>query len=272
MSDEKKVVLITGASSGLGRACAAHLVTQGFTVFGTSRQPVEMPTGVQPIALDVTNDVSVEQAVTAVLKKAPRIDVLVNNAGMGIAGSIEETTIEEAKRQFEVNFFGVMRLCQQVIPLMRGQGNGRIINISSMAGMVGLPFQGLYSASKFALEGFSEALKLEVEAFGIEVVVVQPGDFRTRFTASRKLVEAAQGSHGYSPLFQRVLQRYVEEENNGADPSLVADLLHRIILARAPRFRYRVGVWSQRFYVGLRPFLPNKYFTNLIATFYGLRD
>lgn len=270
MPDEKKVVLITGASSGLGRACAAHLVTQGFTVFGTSRQPVEMPTGVQPIALDVTNDVSVEQAVTAVLKKAPHIDVLVNNAGMGIAGSIEETTIEEAKRQFEVNFFGVMRLCQQVIPLMRAQGNGRIINISSLAGTIGLPFQGLYSASKFAMEGLSEALRLEVVAFGIQVILIQPGDFRTRFTASRKVVAAAADSPVYGTRFQRVLQNYVAGENNGADPRLVADLLHHIILAGSPRFRYRVGAWSQRLFVGLRPFLPDKLFTRLLADYYDL--
>lgn len=270
MPEKKKVVLITGASSGLGRACAAHLAAQGYTVFGTSRQPVEMPAGVQPVALDVTNDVSVAQAVTAVLKKAARLDVLVNNAGMGIAGSVEETTLEEAKRQFEVNFFGAMRLCQEVIPVMRGQGNGRIINISSMAGTVGLPFQGLYSASKFALEGLSEALRLEVAPFGIQVVIIQPGDFRTRFTASRAVVAAAQNSQAYGPRFTTALQRYVAEENNGADPQLVADLLHRIIRARSPRLRYRVGAWSQRLFVGLRPFLPEKFISQLLANFYGL--
>lgn len=267
---EKKVVLITGASSGLGRACAANLVGKGFTLFGTSRQPAEMPTGVQPIALDVTNDVSVAQAVTAVLKKAPRIDVLVNNAGMGIAGSIEETSIEEARRQFEVNFFGAMRLCQQVIPVMRKQGNGRIVNISSLAGTIGLPFQGLYSASKFALEGLSEAMRLELEPFKIQVVVIQPGDFRTRFTASRSVVEAAQNSQTYGSRFATALQRYVAEENNGADPHLVAELLHRIILARSPRLRYRVGAWSQRAFVGIRPFLPDKLFTRLLANYYDL--
>ncbi|MAU01520.1 MAG: short-chain dehydrogenase/reductase [Anaerolineaceae bacterium] len=271
MPEQAKVVLITGASSGLGRACAAHLAAKEYIVFGTSRQPAAMPVGVQPIALDVTNDASVEQAVTAVLKRAPRIDVLVNNAGMGIAGPIEETTVEEAKRQFEVNFFGVMRLCQQVIPVMREQGNGRIINVSSMAGVVGLPFQGLYSASKFAMEGFSEALRFELDPFNIQVVVVQPGDFRTRFTASRRVVADAFASPVYGALFQRVLQRFEAEENSGANPQLVAELLHRIILAKSPRFRYRVGAWFQRFYVGLRPFLPEKFFANLIATHYGLR-
>lgn len=272
MPDDKKVVLITGASSGLGRACAAHLVAMGFNVFGTSRQPVEMPVGVQPIALDVTNSVSVEQAVTAVLKKAPRIDVLVNNAGMGIAGSVEQTNIDEAKRQFEINFFGAMRLCQQVIPVMRGQGNGRIINISSMAGDIGLPFQGLYSASKFALEGLSEALRLELAPFGIDVVVVQPGDFRTRFTDSRKVTEAAQSDSVYSHRFKTILQRYVDEENNGADPQLVADLLHQIILAKTPRFRYRVGAWSQRFSVWLRPFLPEKIYFRLLTNYFKLDE
>lgn len=270
MSDEQKVVLITGASSGLGRACAAHLVAKGYTVFGTSRQPVEMPAGVQPLALDVTSDVSVAQAVSAVLKKANRIDVLVNNAGMGIAGSIEETSIEEAMRQFEVNFFGALRLCQQVIPVMRGQGNGRIVNISSMAGTIGLPFQGLYSASKFALEGLSEALRLELEPFDIQVVVIQPGDFRTRFTDSRSVVEASQNSQTYGNRFATALQRYAAEENNGADPHLVAELLHRIILARSPRLRYRVGAWSQRLFVGIRPFLPDKLFSRLLANYYNL--
>ncbi len=189
---------------------------------------------------------------------------------MGIAGPTEETTIEEAKRQFEVNFFGVMRLCQQVIPVMREQGNGRIINISSMAGTIGLPFQGLYSASKFALEGLSEALRLELEPFDIQVVVIQPGDFRTRFTASRSVVDAAQASQAYRTRFTTALQRYVAEENNGADPQLVAELLHRILLAKSPRFRNRVGAWSQRFFVGLRPFLPDKLFFRLLADYYDL--
>lgn len=150
---------------------------------------------------------------------------------------------------------------------MRRQGNGRIVNISSMVGIIGFPFQGLYSASKFALEGFSEALRLEVEPFGIQVTLIQPGDFRTHFTASRKVVEAAQTSPVYGARFARALQKYGMEENNGAVPQLVADLLHHIILPR----RLGCGAWSQRFFVGLRPFLPEKLSANLIATYYGLR-
>ncbi|MGC8873617.1 MAG: SDR family NAD(P)-dependent oxidoreductase, partial [Chloroflexia bacterium] len=158
---EKPVVLITGASSGIGLACARYLADRGYRVFGTSRHPEACPPEPFPmIQMDVCDDASVLRGVEAVRERAGRIDVLVNNAGIGYGGAIEDTSLEEAHRQFETNFFGALRLCRAVLPIMRAQGSGLIVNMSSIGGLIGLPFQGLYSATKFALEGMSEALRL----------------------------------------------------------------------------------------------------------------
>src|SRR5690606_35507590 len=164
MSTNPKVVLITGASSGLGRATARLLAERGYRVFGTSRRPpADAPTGgVEPLALDVCADASVAACVQTVLARAGRIDALINNAGYELGGALEEATLEEAQRQFETNFFGAVRMIRAVLPAMRRQGGGRIVNVSSLAGLAPVPFLGLYSASKFALEGYSEALRHEV--------------------------------------------------------------------------------------------------------------
>ncbi len=143
--------------------------------------------------MDVCDERSVAQGVAEVVAKARRIDVLVNNAGIGVAGALEDHTLEDVRFQFETNFFGAFRLCREVLPQMRAQGGGLIINVSSMAGLSALPFQSTYSAAKFALEGMSEALRMEVRQFGIDVCLVEPGDFRTGFTASRRLTERARG-------------------------------------------------------------------------------
>ncbi len=199
---EGKVVLVTGASSGIGQAIAGELAARGWRVFGTSRSGAAVPTpGVEMIALDVDDDTSVERAVAAVLARAGRIDAIVNNAGWAIMGAVEDTAIAEAKAQMETNFFGVLRLCRAVLPVMRRQGGGTIVNISSLSGLFGTPFSGLYSASKFAVEGMSEALHIETRKLGIRVVLIEPGDHASALAASRRIVRAAATNPAYRDAF-----------------------------------------------------------------------
>ena len=185
MTGPQRVALVTGASAGIGASCAAFLAAKGYRVYGGARSAV-MAEGVEPLILDVTDDVSVARAIETILARESRLDVLVNNAGFGIAGAIEDTSIEEAREQFEVNFFGVLRMCRAVLPVMRRQKSGYIVNIGSIGGLIAIPFQGFYSATKFALEGFSESLRMEVRPFGIQVVLIEPGDHRTAFTQNRR--------------------------------------------------------------------------------------
>jgi len=179
MINNQRVVLVTGASSGIGKCCAEYLAKQGYRIYGTSRRAVSTDTRqrssnanlFQMIRMDVTDDVSVKQGIDHIIAEESCIDVVVNNAGFAIIGSLEDTTIEEAKSQLDTNFFGALRVCRAVLPTMRKQNAGYIVNISSIGGLIGLPFQSAYSASKFALEGAMEALRLEVKPFGIQVVL-----------------------------------------------------------------------------------------------------
>jgi NAD(P)-dependent dehydrogenase (short-subunit alcohol dehydrogenase family) len=174
--ENNRVVLVTGASSGIGLSCAAHLAERGFRVYGTSRRPAAGPESrVTMLTADVTDDHSVEHLVGTVLDREQRLDIVVNNAGMALAGPVEKTSIEEAKRQLEVNFFGAFRVCCAALPAMRSQRSGYIVNIGSIGGLVALPYQAMYSASKFALEGLSESLRMEVRPFGVRVVIIEPG-------------------------------------------------------------------------------------------------
>ena len=182
------IILITGITSGFGRAMAERLHADGHTVYGTHRNATEFIPGVRYIKADAQNEQDCEAAVKQVLDAEGRIDVFINNAGMGIGGPLEFTSLEDAQRQMDVNWMGMVRFLHWVVPAMRGQGGGKIICFSSIGGLMGLPFQGLYSASKFAIEGYCEALRLETKAFGIKVVVIEPGDFATNFTAKRKSV------------------------------------------------------------------------------------
>ena len=195
--------------------------------------------------MDVLDERSVREAIGSVVEHEGRLDVLVNNAGIGVAGSIEDTSIEEVMLQFDTNFFGAIRVIQAVLPHMRERSCGRIINIGPMAGQLGMPYQGHYSATKFAIEGITEALRLEVRQFGIDVVVIEPGDFKTAFTDNRIVAEAA-NTGPYAEQCRKTLDVYANDEINGADPKLVAELVERVIGERAPKIRYMVGMFSQK--------------------------
>ncbi|WAS91229.1 SDR family NAD(P)-dependent oxidoreductase [Nannocystis punicea] len=268
---EGAVVLITGASSGFGEAAARLLAARGAKVFGTSRRaaPGETRDGFTMLPLDVRSDASAAACVDEVVRRAGRIDVLVNNAGYALAGAVEETAIDEAKAQFETNFFGTARMMRAVLPIMRAQGGGRIVNVSSLAGLVGVPFHAYYSATKFAIEGLSEGLRQEVRRFGIHVSMIEPGDFKTAGTAARE--RAAAGLDAYAATRDRAIDIMARSEQSGPDPIGFARLLLRILEAPRPRLRYRLGndaVWVPR----ARRLIPESLFEWLMRNNYEMNE
>ena len=249
MPDDPKAVLITGASSGIGRASALYLAERGYRVAATSRALSRLeglrresgPTGnIHCVELDVDSDRSVSEAVASVIEAYGRIDVLVNNAGYG--GPVQSFSMEELESQFETNFFGAFRMIKAVLPSMTAQGSGTIINVSSVEGRLVTPFSGGYAASKFALEGLSEAMRYELWPQGIRVAVVEPGLFATDFHDSQVESAAAESpALPYGPVIARYRERRGRYDRFAKDPVRVARVIHRIIRSRRPRFRYPVG-------------------------------
>src|SRR2546422_2098923 len=266
----EKVALVTGVSSGIGRATAELLSGRGFRVFGTMRRPSEThgPWGsVEIVPLDVRHEESIRSCVRRVHEQAGRIDALVNNAGYALIGSLEETSMEEAKALFETNFFGVLRMSQAVLPIMREQGYGRIANIGSVAGVLPMPYQGIYAASKHALEGYSESLDHEVRQFGIRVSVIEPGFTQTNIAQNAPL--AGQAIAAYAAERGRVVDVVRESTTNGEDPVKVASIVLEALTTRSPRLRYLAGRQA-RLISGLRNFAPDKLFDRGLRKQLGL--
>ena len=234
------VILITGISSGFGLATAQLLAEEGHTVYGTVRREVEPLPRVHYLKMDVRDREAVKETVKQVVDQEGRIDVLVNNAGMGIGGPVEFATEEEIREQMDTNFIGLVHFVTAVLPYMRVQGSGKIIAISSIGGLMGLPFQGFYSASKFAIEGYCEALRLETKQFGIKVVVVRPGDFSTGFTGSRRKTVNADASRIYTSYAKSML-KVEHDETGGLKPQVLAHKISRIIRKKNPRYGYVVA-------------------------------
>src|SRR5262245_44129760 len=253
----QKVVLITGASTGVGQSTARLLSHNGYKVFGTSRNPAAAAgiPNVQMLALDVTSDDSVAACVKAVANDIGRIDVLVNNAAYELAGALEETSIEEAKAQFETNFFGVVRMVKAVLPFMRQQKHGQIINVSSLSSLTAIPFLGLYSASKFALEGYTEALRHEVKPFNIQVSLIEPAFLKTPMMNNRQI--AAERMREYDLWRQRALNAIRAYEEKAPGPELVAETVLEIIAHDRPRLRYVIGRQAKSI-TRLRRLLPER--------------
>jgi NAD(P)-dependent dehydrogenase (short-subunit alcohol dehydrogenase family) len=239
----QKVALITGASAGLGRACADTLDQRGWQVVGTSRRGLAGSwTG---LVMDVDDDEAVRRGVDGVVATHGRLDAVVAAAGWGLAGPVEETPIADAKAQIETNLWGVVRVVQAALPHFRRQGGGRVIVIGSIGGVIGIPFQAFYSASKFALEGYVEALAYEVAPFNVQVCVVEPGNFKTNFTAARRDVDLTADSP-YRAATAKAIGRMARDEQRGADPRLVGELVARLLeVKRMPR-RVTAGKVDER--------------------------
>jgi NAD(P)-dependent dehydrogenase (short-subunit alcohol dehydrogenase family) len=221
------------------------------------------------VALDVTEDTSVLACVAHIIAAEGRLDVLINNAGVGVCGSVEDTAIDEARWQMETNFFGPVRMINAVLPVMRTQGRGRIITVSSLAGLAALPYQPFYSASKFAIEGLNEALRLELGASGIDATTINPGDFKTGFTAARVFTRSARSGR-HAEQLAKTVAIYERDEMNGADPSRVAELALRLVEADRVAVRYAVGRFDQRFGMLLKRWLPATMFERLMKVTYSL--
>lgn len=246
MTQRSPVVLVTGASSGIGQAVASAFAAKGFEVFGTSRNPqrTEPIAGVELVQLDVTDAASVTAAVATVIQRAGRIDVLVNNAGSGVLGAAEESSITQAQQLFDTNFFGLVRLTREVLPHLRAQGSGRIINIGSVLGLLPAPYGALYAASKHAVEGYSESLDHETREFGVRVSVVEPGYTNTSFEANA--TDADSPIDSYAPIREHAKHVLAKAVRAGDDPAVVAQAVLKAATSRTPKVRYPAGPLARR--------------------------
>lgn len=270
---KERIILITGATSGFGKRAAEYIASKGYTVFGTGRRAPEgsIENNVHLLRMDVTDPDSVQRAVERIISKHGKIDVLINNAGSGIAGSLEMASTEDIHLQMDTNFYGTVNVTKAVLPHMRRARNGRIICISSIAGCFSIPYQGYYSASKFAIEGFCEALAIEVRRFGIRVAIVEPGDFKTGFTSARKSCTRTLEEPDYAESFRKTLASIEkDEQENGADPIRVARLLLRLSTRKHIRFRNKVGPFIQVIFAKIVPILPDALVSRLVALFYSI--
>ncbi|HEY6287495.1 MAG TPA: oxidoreductase [Ktedonobacteraceae bacterium] len=254
MMGSNQVALVTGESSGIGQATAEVLSASGFIVFGTSRTPEKLEGSYRWLPLDVRSDASVQAAIQSLLEQAGRIDVLVNNAGYSQVGAIEESSIADVQAQFDTNLLGVIRMIKAVLPVMRRQGSGRIINISSVVGQVAPPYVGLYAASKFALEGLSEALRDEVRPFGVDVSLVEPAFVKTHIVSQQPTNPIT----AYTPGRQAAMQVLSTSVESGMEPGAVARVILRAATTR-PRLRYLVGR-DAKVLMLLKRFLPESLF------------
>lgn len=271
------VALVTGGSSGIGESTARALLAQGFTVYAVARRVDRMAAladaGVHTFAMDVTDDASMVAGVERIIAEQGRIDVLVNNAGYGSYGAVEDVPIEEARRQFEVNVFGLARLVQLVTPHMRERRSGRIINISSVGGKFYEPFGAWYHATKFAVEGFSDSLRLELRPFGIRVVLIEPGPILTEWNeiARDSLLERS-GDTAYASYARQahgVMERF-DEPPRASTPDEVADKIVKAATTRRPAARYPVGKGARMITTG-RDLLPDRVFDEVVSRAYGTR-
>lgn len=268
MPDKPKIILITGASSGIGKACAEYLSEQGHTVYGTSRYPgsYPKPNGYNLIQMDVNDTSSIHNGIEHIINESGKIDVVVNNAGYGLAGAISDTSIAKAQEQFDTLFWGAMRVIHYALPIMQKQNSGLIINVSSIGGLMGLPYQGYYSAAKFAIEGFTEALYKELRSTKVRAVLVEPGDFKTEFTSKRDISRKSKSSKD----FQRTLAVIENDEQSGQDPIKIAYLINKIINKENPQLRYVVGAFDQKLAALLKRILPQRFFDWILMKHYNV--
>lgn len=265
-----KVVLITGGSSGIGKSIGEFLLDKGYKVYGTSRQPSNYANSkITLVQLDVLNEDSISSAIDFIIQTEGKLDVLINNAGAGITGPIEEIPMEEIKRNFETNFFGPIRVIKSVLPQMRQQNRGLIINITSIAGYMGLPYRGVYSASKGALELITEAFRMEIKEFNIKMTNVAPGDFATNIADGRYHAPLLEDSP-YKDLYGHTLKTMDAHVDSGSNPLLMAEAVYAILQTENPKIHYKVGAFLQKFSIVLKRILPDKVYEKMLMNHYKL--
>lgn len=265
-----KVILITGGSSGIGKSIGTFLFDKGYKVYGTSRNPKNYSNSSFPLlALDVTRKESISQCISDLINIEGKIDILINNAGAGITGPIEEIPEEEIKKNFEINFFGPLNIIKEVLPEMRKQNTGLVINVTSIAGYMGLPYRGIYSASKGALETITEAYRMELKDFNIEMCNVAPGDFATNIADGRYHAPKLD----YSPYkipYGNTLDLMNEHVDQGSDPRLMAEAIYKILNRDRPKIHYKVGSFLQKFSIVLKRILPDKVYERMLMNHYKI--
>ena len=265
-----KIVLITGGSSGIGKSIGEYLTKKEYRVYGTSRSPENYKNSKFPLVkLDVTNPNSIEKCVKELLEETTKIDVLINNAGIGITGPMEEIPMAEMKNNFETNLFGPIGMINAVLPNMRSHKSGLIINITSIAGFMGLPFRGVYSASKGDFELVTEAYRMELKAFGVQMTNVAPGDFSTNIADGRYHAPLLKNSP-YKETYGTTLELLNDHVDKGENPKILAKVVHKIIKTKQPKIHYKVGAFLQKFSIILKRILPDKTFERLLMSFYKL--
>jgi NADP-dependent 3-hydroxy acid dehydrogenase YdfG len=267
----QKVVLITGGSSGIGKSIGLYLKSMGLKVYGTTRDLNKHPDfEIFPLLeLEVTDSANARETVQKLIAEEGRLDVLVNNAGVGITGPIEETPHEEILKAFDINFNGPLHLIKAVLPQMRRQNSGCIINITSIAGSMGLPYRGIYSATKGAMAIITEALRMETKDSGIRVADLAPGDFATNIAAGRYHAPIRDESP-YRETYAKTLKVINDDVDSAGDPILVAKKVYEIINSPKPRVHYRVGDFMQKFSILLKKSLPDKIYEKLVLKHYKL--
>lgn len=264
-----KTVLITGATSGIGKETALLLASKGFLVYGTARNIADKNLPFRLLPMDVRQEESIKTAVQQILNETGRIDIVINNAGVGITGAVEELPAEALHNVFATNLYGAISVIQQVLPSMRAQGKGLIINIASIAGYMGLPFRGAYSASKGALLLMSEALRMELKPFGIEVTTVSPGDYATDI-ASRRYHAPVNPTSPYAEVYQKQLDLMNEHVDSGGDPKEMAEKILKIIQTPHPSVHYKQGNFLQKFSIVLKRLLPSKSYEKMLMKHYQI--
>jgi len=267
-----KVVLITGGSSGIGKAIGVYLTNKGFTVYGTSRNPEKYQENFpfSLLKMEVTQTDSISEVISTILKNENRLDVIINNAGMGITGPIEETPDFEIKNAFNVNVHGPINVIKAGIPQMRKQGSGLIVNVTSIAGYMGLPYRGIYSATKAALEITTEAFRMEIKQFGIRMTNIAPGDFATNIAAGRFHAPVLENSP-YKEVYSNTLKMMDDHVDQGEDPIKLAQVVFEVIKDKKPRVRYKAGSWIQKFSIVLKRILPSKMYEKMLMKHFKIK-
>ena len=265
-----QVVFITGASSGIGKAMADFLVKKNFTVYGTSRNPERVKADFPLLKMDVTKPESIKSAIKELRSKTDKVDVLINNAGVGITGPIEETPESEMKNAFDTNFFGPINVIKELMPVFREQNSGLIINITSIAGYMGLPYRGIYSASKAAFEIAMEAMRMEIAPFHVKMTNVAPGDFATNIVAGRYHAPIIKDSP-YEKNYELSLNLMNAHVDSGENPDKMGEAIYKIIRSKNPKVHYKIGSPIQKLSIVLKRILPDRMYEGILMNHFKLK-